>query len=255
MNTIYILTLIALGALGATYIGGYFALRFKDKMHLMLGLAAGLMLGVAFLDLIPEAIELSEHADELVMIMLWVVIGFVGFMIIDRFGGHYHSHTDVDCEHDMQAELKNSVHTQGKIGAGSLSFHSLLDGFVVGVAFQVSPILGATVALAVLIHGFSDGLSTVTLITRHGGDKKTALRWLTLDACAPVLGIILGSLIAIPLSLLSPILGIFSGFFIYIGASDLLPESHHGHKTLWTTAMTLMGMAIVLIVVLLGHGH
>jgi len=263
MSTLLIVSLVAVGACLATLLGGFFALKFKDKLHLMLGLSAGLMIAVAFFDLIPEAIELAEHADDLVNVMLWVALGFVSFMLVDRFGGHYHSHGDDNCAHDghdsHNNENTNGMVTgaahQGKVGATSLSLHSFLDGLVIGVAFQISAELGAVVALAVLAHGFSDGVSTVTLITRHGGDKKSALRWLALDASAPVVGIIIGSLVGVPFSFLSPLLGMFAGFFLYIGASDLLPESHHAHKTVWTTVATLVGMGIILTMVLVGHGH
>ena len=262
MSTPLIVTLVGAGACFATFLGGFFALKFKDRLHLMLGLSAGLMIAVAFFDLIPESIELAVHADELVHVMLWVALGFVGFMLIDRFGGHYHSHADEGCAHDHDTHDHNhdsaqaqTVAHQGKLGAGSLSLHSFLDGFVIGVAFQISAELGAVVALAVLAHGFSDGISTVTLITRHGGSTKSALKWLAVDAAAPVVGIIAGSLIGVPFAFLSPLLGMFAGFFIYIGASDLLPESHHAHKTMWTTVATLVGMGIILAMVLVGHGH
>jgi ZIP family zinc transporter len=134
-------------------------------------------------------------------------------------------------------------------GASSLSFHSFLDGVAVGLSFQVSPALGAIVAAAVLAHDFSDGINTVGMIFKNGGDKKQAMKWLAIDAIAPVIGMISASFISIPESVLGIILALFCGFFFYIGASDLLPESHHNHPTRWTTFATVLGMFVIYVAV------
>jgi ZIP family zinc transporter len=127
------------------------------------------------------------------------------------------------------------------MGAGSLSIHSFLDGFAIGVAFQASHAIGLVVTAAVLVHDFSDGLNTVNMVVKSGGNRKNALRWLMVDALAPVMGATASLLIALPPDALSIILALFSGFFLYIGASDLLPESHHAHPRFLTTITTLLG--------------
>jgi len=83
----------------------------------------------------------------------------------------------------------------------------------------------------------------------RSGEHKTALRWLLIDAIAPILGILSTLLVRIPEGALGTILGIFCGFFLYIGASDLLPESHHAHPKLLTTVMSLLGMAVLYAVI------
>jgi ZIP family zinc transporter len=65
------------------------------------------------------------------------------------------------------------------------------------------------------------------------------------DAIAPVIGVASTLLFTLPESALAIILAIFSGFFLYIGASDLIPESHHGHPKFLTTAMTILGAGIL----------
>jgi ZIP family zinc transporter len=102
------------------------------------------------------------------------------------------------------------------------------------------------VAIAVLVHDFSDGLNTVNVIVKNGGDRRLALRWLAMDAVAPVIGAAISLLIVLPRAGLAPILAVFAGFFLYIGASDLLPESHHAHPRLLTTIATLLGAATLL---------
>jgi len=229
---------ISLGAFLATLLGGLFALRFKDRLHLILGFSAGAVIGVAFFDLIPEAIDLGRGQFEISTITSIVALGFVIYMILDRFVFlHTHSH-----DHD---QIQSALCPRGKLGAGSLSLHSFLDGIAIGLAFQVSSAVGIIVAIAVLTHDFSDGINTVNIVFKNSGNKKEALRWLLLDAIAPVLGITTTLFFTLPESLLGILLAAFAGFFLYIGASDLLPESHHSHPTIWTTFMTILGIIVL----------
>ncbi|MFA6536095.1 MAG: ZIP family metal transporter [Candidatus Paceibacterota bacterium] len=226
---------IAIGAFAATLLGGLFALRYQDKLHLILGFSAGAVIGVAFFDLLPEAVGLSSGSFDISTVSSVIALGFVLFMILDRVLAACH-HDDDHCE--------NQSH-RGRLGAGSLSFHSFLDGLAVGLAFQVSVSVGLVVAIAVLVHDFSDGINTVGMILKNGGTKKQAFSWLTLDALAPVLGIIVAYFLKVPEQILGILLAIFCGFFFYIGASDLLPESHHRHPTIWTTVTTVLGIAVL----------
>ena len=157
-----ILTFIAIASFVSTFIGGLLTLRFKDKLHLILGFSAGAIIGVAFFDLLPEAIELASSNYEISSITACVALGFVVFMIIDRFIAP-HNHNDEHCENENH---------RGRLGAGSLSAHSLLDGIAVGLAFQVSSAVGIVIAIAVLMHNFSDGINTVGFILKNGGNKN-----------------------------------------------------------------------------------
>ncbi|OGG58087.1 hypothetical protein A3C86_04330 [Candidatus Kaiserbacteria bacterium RIFCSPHIGHO2_02_FULL_49_16] len=229
------LAIIAFAAFVTTLLGGLFALKFSDKLHLILGFSAGSVIGVAFFGLLPESIELAGSSWGVAAITSTVALGFVAYLFLDRVIT-LHAHTD------------ESGHGQkGVLGVGSLSIHSFLDGIAVGLAFQVSSVVGAIVAIAVLAHNFSDGINTVGLILRNGGTKHTAFRWLAVDATAPVLGMFLSLFFSLPDKTLGILLAVFCGFFLYIGASDLLPESHHRHPTIWTTAMTAFGIAVIYI--------
>ena len=222
---------IALATFVTTFLGGLFAIRFKDKLHLILGFSAGAMVGVAFFDLLPEALEIGGQFFESSTIFYVIAIGFVAYMILDRTVF-------------MHCHEENHEH-RGQFGACSLSLHSFLDGIAIGFAFHVSSAVGIIVAVAVLAHNFSDGINTVSMILRHGGSKMQAVKWLTLDASAPVLGVISTFFFTIPESFIGLILALSAGFFLYIGASDLLPESHHNHPTHWTTCATVLGMAVI----------
>ena len=235
------LVLIAFVTFLSTFFGGLFALRFKDRLHLILGFSAGAVIGVAFFDLLPEAISLGSANYNIQTITSIVALGFIFYLMLDRFT-ILHAHAD-----------ESGHGERGVLGAGSLSIHSFLDGIAIGLAFQISSAVGAIVAIAVVVHDFSDGINTVNLILINSGSREQAFRWLTADAIAPVIGIVSTLFFSLPLATLGIMLAVFCGFFIYIGASDLLPESHHRHPTIWTTAMTAFGIAVMYIAVSLAN--
>ena len=228
--------LISLVTLVSTALGGLFALRFQDKLHLVLGFSAGALLGVAFFDLLPETLRLS--ADRPVeTVMLTVVAGFILYMILDRFS-MIHAHDEL-----------RGPNLRGTFGATGLCIHSVLDGVAIGLAFQVSTAVGAIIATAVLVHDFSDGINTVSLILKNKGESRAAYRWLAADAIAPVIGATSTLFFRLPESAIGMVLALFTGFFLYLGACDLLPESYHDHPHTLTTAMTILGMATLFLAV------
>ncbi|MGE5540862.1 MAG: ZIP family metal transporter [Bacillota bacterium] len=228
---------ITLGAFLATLLGGLFALRLRDRLHLILGFSAGAIMGVAFFDLLPESIDLAGGTYDVLTIFSITALGFLAYLLLDRMF-FMHSH-DVDDGHTHR----------GQVGAGSLSFHSLLDGIGIGLAFKLSPAVGIVVAAAVLTHDFSDGINTVNLILKNGGSRVRAFRWLLIDALAPAIGVLSTLFFSVPQSDLGLLLALFAGFFLYIGASDLIPESHHAHPTRITTVMTVLGVFVMYAVI------
>ncbi|MDE1919441.1 MAG: ZIP family metal transporter [Patescibacteria group bacterium] len=237
---------VALAASIATFIGGSFALRFRDKLHLILGFSAGAVAGVALFDLLPEAIELGGKYHSAASVALFIALGLFGYLILDRMI-LLHTHEEDDPgEIGMQSHGAGDAHTpRGSFGALTLAAHSFLDGVAIGVAFQAAAAIGIIVAVAVLTHDFSDGINTVNLVLRNGGDRQRAFRWLLVDALAPLLGAASTLLFRIPESYLGLVLAVFVGTFLYLSASDLIPESHHRHPRALTTVMTLLGAALL----------
>ncbi len=238
---------IALAIFISKLIGGLCTLYFKDKLHLVLGFSAGAVMGVVFFDLFPEAVELGQKFYSLEMITAAMALGFLLYLVFDRAILLHSQHT----EHlDLS---KAEVSVRGLLGAGSLSLHSFFDGLAIGLAFQVSLAIGFVVATAVLVHTFSDGINTVNLILKNRGTGRTALLWLVFGSFAPVFGIISTLFFTLPEQSLSIILALFSGSFLYIGASELVPESHHAHPKLLTTLMTILGIAVLFMVIQLAR--
>jgi ZIP family zinc transporter len=229
---------LALGASAvlATTLGGAFALRRRDRLHLILGFSAGAVLGVALFDLLPEAMQLGTTRYQASTVALLVGVGFLAFTLVNRV---LLLHPEADPGHAAGARWR------GAFGAASLSIHSFLDGVGIGLAFEVSTSIGLVVAAAVLAHDFSDGINTVTVVLRNRGPWIRALKWLLLDAIAPLLGVASTSFYSLSAAHLGLVLGVFCGFFLYIGAADLLPESHHRHPKRLTATLNVAGAALI----------
>jgi ZIP family zinc transporter len=232
-----LLALIAAAAFLSTLAGGLLAYRLHDKLHLILGFSAGAVIGVAFFDLLPEALELSSAAAS-GRLIAWAAVGFLAYLIMDRtlpFHGVAHVH-DGEAPHGAG---------RGIVGASVLCLHSALDGMAIGVGFQASHAVGMVVAIAVLTHDFSDGINTMNVVLKNHGERREGLRWLLADALAPAIGVAATFFFHLPGAHLGALLAVFAGFFLYIGASDLIPESYHAHPKFLTTAMTLAGAAVL----------
>jgi zinc transporter ZupT len=233
---------IAAATCVATMIGGWVGISLRDRLHLVLAFSAGAVIGVAFFDLLPEAVELgaSTGPHSLVgprAILAMAGLGFLLYLLLDR---SLPSHADATAG---RRDLRRAW-----AAAGSFAIHSFLDGFAIGVGFQASRAVGIAVAVAVLAHDFSDGLNTVSVVLRNGGERRSAFRWLIVDAVAPVVGALTSMALSIPAQGLAIVLALFSGFFLYVGGSDLLPESHHAHPRLLTTFATVAGALCLYVV-------
>jgi zinc transporter ZupT len=229
-----LLVIIASAAFLSTFFGGLLALKLHDKLHLILGFSAGAVIGVAFFDLLPEAVIFGEKFHGPAAILSCTAIGFLSYLVMDRI-----------------LSFHGDAAPRGPLAAGVLCMHSLLDGVAIGIAFQASREVGIVVAIAVLTHDFSDGINTMNVVLKNGGGRRRAFRWLVADALAPVLGVVSTYFFTVRAEWFGTALALFAGFFLYIGASDLIPESYHAHPKFLTTAMTLAGAAVLYLAITL----
>ena len=229
----------------ATTAGGLLAIRSKDRLHIILGLAAGLLLGLVAFDLLPEVFELNTNE---ILHAPAVSVAFVaGFMLLHLFERALGSHEPSDSEY--AADHKHSFNLAGTVGALTMSGHVFLDGVALGIAFQVSNSLGIAIFIALLVHAFSDGLNTVSMLIKSGNWSKRAMWLLAVDAAMRIGGAAFGSYISISDPLLGLYLAAFAGMLIYLATSHILPEAHAKHNSKLTVLATFAGILIMWLVV------
>ncbi|WP_267432570.1 ZIP family metal transporter [Sphingomonas sp. GM_Shp_1] len=226
-----------LAAMVATLAGGMLALRLRHRIGMVLGVTAGIVVGVALFDLVPEALELAGDRWAVREMMGFTALGLAGYMLLDR----------------LLARIPRAAASwRGDLGPAMLCLHSLMDGLGIGLAFQIDTAAGWMIALAVLTHDVADGVNTVSL-SLAARSETAARRWLILNGIAPMLGVLIGLGIAIPASMLAPVMALFAGVFLYIGACELVPRSQSLDPRFRTSLATVAGIVLMLGVTHFAH--
>jgi ZIP family zinc transporter len=214
-----------------TMAGGLVALRMSHSLPTVIALSGGIVVAVALFDVLPEAIDLLP--DDSTAIGALMGAGFLTFFLFERVLVLHHRDEPADAR---------AHHQVGTLGALGLSAHSLIDGLAVGLAFGASTSTGVLVLVAVLAHDFADGLNTVSFVLSQSQNRPQAIRWLVTDAVAPLIGVTIGALVNVSDATLGYLLSFYAGFFLYMGATDLLPEAHE-HASWARVGLTLLGFA------------
>ncbi len=221
----------------STGLGGIAAIRLRDRLHLLLGFSSGAVMAVALFDILPEVFSFDHGASYMPI----VALGLLAFFGLERYtalhGSREHLHHEV-VAHEQEL---------GAMAAFGLAMHSFLDGVAIGIGFQTSMDMGLLIALGVIAHDFSDGLNMVTVVLAHENPLKRAVLWLVADMLTPVLGAATTLLFTLRAGLLPCLLAFFAGSFLYIGASDLLPEARE-HDSPWVGVSTCVGMLAIYLI-------
>jgi zinc transporter, ZIP family len=234
VNTLVIVLATALTTFVSTMAGGLVALRVTKHIGAVIALGAGVRIGAAFFDLAPES---ARELGSLDAAMLWAGVGFLAFYILERL-------TLLHVGHEHGQVLDRHEHV-GILGAGGMSVHSFLDGVAIGAAFHAGTELGLIVALVVVLHVFSDGIGTVSVLVANDSSRRTAFRWLVVDAVAPMIGALVTFGITFEGPVLGALLGVFVGFFLYVGGAELLPEAHRKERSSWVMLATVAGAVFI----------
>ena len=239
--------LLAAVTSGSTALGGILAVKVKDRAHIILGLAAGLMLGLVFFDLAPSVFDQNTtRVGGVRSVGLALVLGFLTLHFSERW---FATHEPHDSHHD-----EHHHHHTGFFAALAMAGHVFLDGLGIGAAFKVSHSLGIAVFAAIMVHAFTDGLNTVAFLIKEEMWSQKASALLIVDAIGRISGAAIGSYIAFSSNIVSLYLSLFAGFVIYIATSHILPEAHARHPSRWTLAATICGVVVMWAVVAGGAG-
>lgn len=239
MSTLlYILLFTFLGSVvsligGAILLGWEkFAIRIAPSLA---AFAAGTLLATAFLDLLPEADAVRGETD----IFLWTLVGFIIFFLLERSMHWFHHHFE-EPEEDANPTIKLIM-----LGDG---LHNFIDGVAMAAAFMIDIHLGIITALAVGAHEIPHEIGNFGVLLKHGLSRGKVLWYNVASAGAAFLGAVLTYYIGGGIQGILPIfLSITAGSFIYIAASDLIPEIYHTHQKEF--ALKLIGLFILGVVV------
>lgn len=230
--------------------------KIKKYIYYFISFSVGTFLGVVFFDLLPEAMELTPHEKG----PLWILAGFIAFYLMGRFLFWFHHHEDEHCDHGDDHTDAKSAKSTGTMILTADFVHNFVDGIVIAAAFLADTHLGIVTTIAVLLHEFPQEMSDFFVLIRAGMSKIRALLLNFLSSVSTLIGALLGYFAFSSVEgIVGPLLGIAAGNFLYIAASDLLPELHrkeNNGKKVVQVALLLFGIAIIFIVSgLVGHQH
>jgi zinc and cadmium transporter len=164
----------------STLAGGWLALRTHRYLPLLLAVGTGLLLGTAFLDLLPQALLMARPSGQSPGEVLTIVLtSFLAFLFIERVS---------DGIGRLRNQRATTRKTLGRVSGGLLIFHSFRDGMVIGAAYPASPAAGLTVAFGIVAHDIGDGMNTVLLSTAGEKPGSWDVAFLIADALAPFMG-------------------------------------------------------------------
>lgn len=251
LNTIFYASMAAAATLGGIYMLLHRERWARSHTVHFISFSAGVVLAVAFTHLLPEAARTSETASGGVPVFSIVLVTILSFYILEHTIG-IHTCKEGDCD----------VHSMGVAAFVGVLVHSLLDGVVIGTGFEVSLEVGVAATAGVLLHEIPEGITITSLLLHSGYTRnKTLLMGWAVALATPV-----GALFAYiflqgmePHSIgafIGALLALGAGSFIYVGASDLLPETHKKFSLL-NIVLVLVGVILVYIVAYLtgGNGH
>lgn len=254
MSTLAFIIIFTLIGSVASLLGGAILL-IKENIaikisHFLSAFAAGALLATAFFDLLPEAQAQAGEID----IFLFALGGFLIFFLLERFIHWSHHHQTEGFEPTKKAP--KSIVALINIGD---SVHNFVDGVVIASTFMVSIPLGIVTSFAVAAHEIPQEIGDFGIMLHHGVKRGKVLLFNILSAITSLLGAILTFVYGDTVKDMLPLfLSIAGGFFIYIAASDLIPEIHHEEKrsiALFETVLLLLGVFTIWGTIQLLEGH
>ncbi len=234
LASVLVVSLVSLiGALTLTF----GALSNHRVQVFLIALAAGTLLGDAFLHILPEAAAHGFGARLGGTILLGFLALFLLEVVLRR--GHSHGEHHHDDEH---------LHPFGILNLVGDFVHNFLDGVILAAAFLVDIGLGLATTIAVVLHEVPQELGDFAILVRSGFTPAKALALNLASALAAVVGALLVLLLDVAVADLEAVaLPLVAGAFIYIAAADLVPELHH-HGTGRTMWVILVGLVAGLLI-------
>ena len=209
----------------------------------LVALSAGALIGGAFLHLIPEAVEKTEGLS----VFIYVLVGFSLFYLIERFLKWHHCHLNPG-----ECEAHHTFRYMNLIGD---AIHNFIDGMIIGSSFAVSLEIGLVTTTAVILHEIPQEMGDFGVLIHGGYSRAKALFYNLLISLTAILGVFVVFFLENFITNLDVFLLPFAaGGFIYIAASDLIPELHKetsSKKSILSFGVFILGITLMLAVKML----
>jgi zinc and cadmium transporter len=255
MSLIYIYTFVSVTVISAISLIGVFALSWRQDilkrfLIILVSLAAGALLGDAFIHLIPDALISSYNPH---FTGLLIIVGILIFFLLEHFLHWHHYHNSAEDEakfHSKQNQNKDAcehrpgVHPTGYMVLISDGVHNMLDGIIIGASYLAGIEIGIATTIAVILHEIPQEIGDFGVLLHSGFSGLKALLLNFLSALLAFLGAIFALTLGGASSALTEwVVPITAGGFIYIATADLIPELH---KTRSLRKSILQFMALLL---------
>lgn len=241
--TPFLMGAIAVIGISLVSLIGLFTLSLREGavrriLFLLVALAAGALLGDAFIHLIPEAFEEAGTTN----VALLVLAGILSFFLLEKVLHWHHAHgpEETSPEHAR-------IHPVGNLVIISDGIHNLVDGIAIGAAFLVSPEIGIATTLAIALHEIPQEIGDFGLLLHAGFSRGKALLMNFFSALTAFAGLVLAFVVGEMHEAFVPLIAAFAaGNFIYIAVADLLPEvqkTTEWKRSLLQVAVIALGIA------------
>lgn len=224
----------------------------RSAVRFGLPFGAGALLAAAFLGVFPEAVEGSDLHSA----VAWALGGFLVFFVLERLLGWFHHHPHL---HNTKTQGARSNKTHQWLVIIGDTLHNAIDGIAIGAAFLVDPAAGVGTALAVAAHEIPQEVGDFSILLGKGMRARNVVVVNLLSAFATVVTALLTYALGSTMELNpAPMLAVAAGFFIYIAASDIIPDIHENSRVEGNVQalMLLVGVAVLAVVIgLTPHSH
>ena len=250
----------------ATFAGGLLSVLLAASLttqvlgrivHHLVSLSAGVLLGTALLNILPEAFESKASPQSLFMTLL---CGLLFFFLLEKAELYRHGHHHEGDHHHHHHGFDR--HQAGRGGWTVLlgdSIHNFCDGIIIAAAFLTDTRLGAFTALAIIAHEIPKEVGDYIVLLNAGLSRGKALLYNAVSGMAAVVGGIVGYVVVGPWEALFPyLLVVASSSFIYVAVADLIPQLQHrlsAKDTAAQLAWLAVGLGIVILVASHAHHH
>ncbi|GMQ94899.1 MAG: hypothetical protein BMS9Abin13_009 [Patescibacteria group bacterium] len=249
--------IVALAGIFFVFLGSE---KLKRYLPYFISFSVGTFLAVVFLNILPEAMKYSSPDT----ILSYTLAGFLFFLLLSRFLHWYHHHEKRECSPEDGSskcvrvdDTRVSIKASGYLVLAGDFIHNFIDGIIIALAFLADVNIGIVTTIAVLFHEFPQEVADFFILINAGFSKKKALLFNFLVSSTTLVGAVITYFLAVNIDkFIGPALGLVAGNFLYIAASDLIPElqARHGAgtgSTIRQFSLILLGVFIMYTIIIL----